>query len=69
MNTKLATLCFWLWTLGFCGMWVAKGIFDRGPGATGFDLCAAAWGVGGLTYALLGGLCLLGEEGTGAAET
>jgi hypothetical protein len=63
MNTKLASLCLRLWILGFLGMWVAKGIFDRGPGEAGFDLCSVLWISGGLTYALLGALCTL-ESGS-----
>ncbi len=62
MNVKLATLCLWLWILGFFGMWTAKGLFDLGPGAVGFDLFAALWAIGGLTYALLGALCVLDGE-------
>ncbi len=59
MNVKLASLCLKLWTLGFLGMWMAKGIFDMGPGTAGFNACALLWVVGGATYALLGTMCVL----------
>ena len=63
MNVKLAGLCFRLWIFGFIGMWIAKGIFDAGPGSASFDLCCVLWVSGGLTYTLLGALCALETEG------
>jgi hypothetical protein len=54
MNVKLANLCARLWLFGFAGMWVSKGLFDRGPGAMSFEIAARLCLVGGLTYCLLG---------------
>ena len=54
MNLKLALLCLRLWALGFLGMGVARWVLGRGPGSVGFDLCALACAVGGVTYVVLG---------------
>jgi hypothetical protein len=62
MNVKLAVLCSRLWGVGFAGMWVARGVFDRGPGEIAFDLSTWACAVGGLTYVLLA-LMYLSDHG------
>ena len=65
MNTlhlKLASGCAALWAVGVLGMTVARGVFERCPGAASFDLFAALSIVGGATYCLMGALAIFGSD-------
>jgi len=55
MPLKIIRTCAVLWSLGILGMFLTRGL-GHGPGDLGFEVCARAWGIGGLGYILLGAL-------------
>jgi len=56
MNAKLLRSCACLWVLGTAGMFATRALLGQEPGDFAFEVCARAWGVGGLGYLVVGAI-------------